>query len=349
MKITAYQKTEKKKTPLTRKKWWKILLIVVLVLAVGAGGLLFYVNARIYDKSKYVSGWNQIKSSGSGDVSTDSDGKATLDDSDFDNIQGEDYPIIKVKQKDPDIENILLIGIDGGDPGVSIGHRSDSMIVASFNKKDNTVKMASILRDIKAYFPDRKAWGKLNASYAYGGAGQVVNIINYNFKLDIQQYLLVDFSGFKNIINTVGGVSIQVSSKEATQIDGLHGAGTYTLNGTQALQYARIREIDTDFMRTQRQRNVIMAIANKFKNASVITKTSSVNECMNYIKTNMPATDLASLLLSYSSSLNGNIPQLEVPSDENGMYTVETSPVWYFDLNWDQEVPVLQKFLYGSN
>lgn len=348
MKISAYQKAEKKKISWTRRKWWKILLVVVLVLTVGIGSLFFYVNSRIYNKSRYVGNWNQIKNSSSGTVSTGADGKATLNDSDFDNIQSEDYPIIKVKQKDPNIENILLIGIDGGDPGVSIGHRSDSMIVASFNKKDNTVKMVSILRDIKAYFPDKKAWAKLNASYAYGGAGQVVNIINYNFKLDIQQYLLVDFNGFKNIINTVDGVSIQVSGKEATQIDGLKGAGTYTLNGTQALQYARIREIDTDFMRTQRQRNVIMAIASKFKNAGLVTKTSAVNECMNYIKTNIPTTDLASLLLSYSSSINGNIPQLEVPSDENGMYTVETSPIWYFDLNWDQELPVLQQFLYGS-
>lgn len=349
MKISAYHKPEEKKTSWARKKWWKIVGIVVVVLVIGVSSLFIYVNGHIHNASKFISGWNQLSGGDSESVSTGADGKATLDDSDFDSIKAEDYPIIKVKQKDPNIENILLIGIDGGDIGVNIGHRSDSMIVASFNKKDKSVKMVSILRDIKAYFPDKKAWGKLNAAYAYGGAGQTVNIINYNFKLDIQQYIQVDFSGFKSIINTVDGVSIKVTSKEATQITGINGAGTYTLNGSQALQYARIREIDTDFNRTQRQRNVILAIYSKFKDANLINKTSAINQCMNYVKTNIPTTDLPSLLLNYSSMISGNVDQLEIPTDENGLYTVESSPVFYFDLNWDKENQVLQQFVYGGN
>jgi len=336
-----------------RPKWWQILLTVILLLIIIAGIIYYSVHSRIFENKKLVNTWDELqKGIGQSDqdpgtASIGADGNLTLNDSDFDNIKAENYPIIKVAQKDPNIENILLLGIDNA-PGESI-HRSDSIIVASINTANNTLKLTSILRDNKVYFPERKAWGKLNAAYAYGGAGQSINIINYNFKLDIQKYVTVNFSGFQNIINAAGGVSIKVTAAEATQIDGLKGAGTYTLNGAQALEYSRIREIDTDFLRTQRQRNTIMALYNNsFKNSNVFGKTAIGNECINYIKTNIPTTDLISNYLKFASSISGNIDQLEVPKQDNGLYTTETSPVWYFDLNWDGELAVLNDFIYGK-
>jgi LCP family protein required for cell wall assembly len=339
--INKSQVNDKKKKH--KIKWWHFVVGIVSLIIIGVIATYLSVTLRLNGNTKKVSGWDQIPH-----TTTGSGQGGTLNDSNFNNIKSENYPIIKVTQKDPNIENILFIGIDGGDPGEDIGHRSDSMIVMSINTKNNTVKMTSILRDTKAYFPDKKAWAKLNAAYAYGGAGQTVNIINYNFKLDIQQYVLADFSGFKNIVNAAGGVTIKVTNKETTQIPGLSRGGTYNLNGTQALAYSRIREIDSDFVRTQRQRTVLLTLYNKFKGDNLVQKGAVVNEFLNYVKTNIPSTELLGKLLNFSSLMNGNIQQLEVPTEGNGMYTTETSPVFYFDLNWDHEINVVSNFIYGK-
>lgn len=347
IKPYVYKKSKNDKTKVHKfkLKWWHILIAILLIVIIAAIVVFANVSMRLNGNKKMVNNWNQLLSQ-VGISSATSEG-GTLNDSDFDNIAAKDYPIIKVSQKDPNVENILFIGIDGGDPGEDIGHRSDSMIVVSINTKNNTIKMTSILRDIKAYFPERKAWGKLNASYAYGGAGQVINIINYNFKLDIQKYVLIDFSGFKKLIDTAGGVDIKVTAAEATQIAGLSKGGTYTLTGAQALDYARIRYIDSDFVRTQRQRTVILSLYDKFKDNSVIQKTAVINEFLNYVKTNIPTTELMGKFMSYSSKINTNIPQLEVPTEDNGMYTVETSPVWYFNLDWDKERKAISDYIYN--
>ena len=135
------------------------------------------------------------------------------------NVEWVNDPIDPVTQKNPDIENILLMGVDGGF-GANIGHRSDSMCVLSINAKDNTIKLSSIMRDIKAYFPATGKWGKLNAAYQYGGPGQVVNVINYNFGLDIQKYLVLDFEGFTATVDSIDGVDVDMTAKEAQTIYG---------------------------------------------------------------------------------------------------------------------------------
>lgn len=331
-------------------RWWHILIIVVVVIGAAAGAIYANVSIRLNGNKKKVANWSELASKVSSSselpISSTSDGKATLNDSDFDNIASKDYPIISVSRKDPNVRNILLIGIDGGDPGENIGHRSDSMIVVSINTKTDTVKLTSLLRDIKAYFPDKQAWGKLNSAYAYGGAGQTINIINYNFKLDIQEYVLVDFSGFRSIIDDAGGITLKISEAEATQIEGLNGGGTYKLTGAQALEYARTRKTDDEFVRTQRQRTVLLTLFSQVKSANLAAQTAAANDMINAMKTNIPTNDLISLMVGYSSKLNSNIEQLGVPTEDNGLYTVEPSPVWYFNLNWDAERKAISDFIY---
>jgi LCP family protein required for cell wall assembly len=338
-----------------RLRWWIFPVGAAVLIIIAAVTIYINITMRIYRPTKLVNTWSDIPSTTSSVSSTTpstdpSDGNYTISDSSFNNIKSENYPIIKISQKNKDVENILLIGIDGDDPrqGMDIGHRSDCMIVLSINTKNHTIKLTSLLRDIKAYFPDQKAWAKLNAAYAYGGAGQAINIINYNFKLDIQQYVLVNFSGFQSIVNAAGGVSISVTKKEAKLIPGLSGAGTYTLNGPQALAYSRIRDIDSDFVRTQRQRTVLTSLFNKLNGESLVQKTEVANQFLNYISTNIPTSDLMGKLLNVSSKMSGDIEQMEAPDDTGKMYTLETSPVFYFDIKWPQEVKAVSDFIYGS-
>lgn len=336
-----------------RFHWWYILIAIVLILIIAAGGLYFYVNGKLQRKDKYSDNWSQAQAAASdtGSGSESDDGAlSSLDAGDFSKVQAKNYPIIKVKRKDPNVENILLMGIDGGAVGGVGVNRADSIIVASINTKTNTLKLASLLRDTKTYFPNTGTYHKLNAAFSYGGPGLQIDVINYAYKLDIQEYIQIDFDGFTNIINTIGGVPISLSAQEAaySYINVGTKAGVYQLNGAQALGYTRTRKIDTDFERTQRQRNVMMAIYNKFKDAGLPTKVATLNQCLGYFQTNIPTAELMGKLPAFTNTMSGNIPQIEIPTEGDGMYTTEESPIWFWDLNWDQEVPRLQNFLYGN-
>lgn len=331
-------------------RWWYIPIVLVIIAAVGITGGYYYINSHVQQKVNYVNNWasaNSAANNNSSSSSADESGLDALDAGDFTKIQTKDYPIIKVKQKDPNIENILIIGIDGGTEGGVGVNRADSMMVASINTKNNTLKLSSLLRDTKVLFPNTNTRHKLNAAFSYGGPGLQIDIINYAYQLDIQKYVEIDFSGFQKIIDTVGGVPITLTATEASTIHIGNSAGIYQLNGTACLAYTRTRHIDTDFMRTQRQRNVIYALIDKFKGVSAATKLSAANECLGYVKTNIPTTELFGNLLTFESNMK-NVQQITIPTEGDGMYTTEKSPIWFWDLDWNKEVPRLQTFIYGK-
>jgi len=337
-----------------RFKWWHIPVVLVLLVVVCVSGLYVYVNSHIQQKPTYASDWNDLKKqvdpSSSSSDSVDQIGLDALDAGDFSKVEQKDYPIIKMKQKDPNIENILIMGIDGGELGGVGVNRADSMIIATINKKTNTLKLSSLLRDTKTYFPDTDSYHKLNAAFSYGGPGLQIDVINYAFKLDIQKYIMIDFSGFSSIINTVGAVPITLTATEAkySYINVGTKAGIYDLDGAHALGYVRTRYIDTDFLRTQRQRNVMLSLYNKFKDVNLVTKASVANDCLGFVKTNIPTTELLGTLLTFESTMSSTIEQIEIPTEDDGMYTTETSPIWFWDLDWSKEVPRLQNFIYGN-
>lgn len=333
-------------------RWWYILIALVVIIAAGITGTYYYINSHVQQKVSYVNNWSAANSAAnntSSSSSADESGLDALDAGDFSKVQTKDYPIIKVKQKDPNIENILIIGIDGGAEGGVGVNRADSMMVASINTKNNTLKLSSLLRDTKVLFPNTNTRHKLNAAFSYGGPGLQIDIINYAYQLDIQKYVEIDFSGFQKIIDTVGGVPITLTAQEASYsyINVGTSAGTYNLDGAHCLGYTRTRKIDTDFTRTQRQRNVIYALIDKFKGVSATTKLAAANECLGYVKTNIPTTELFGNLLTFESNMK-NVQQITIPTDGDGMYTTETHPIWFWDLDWNKEVPRLQNFIYGN-
>lgn len=339
--------------PKRRFHWWYIPIIIVLVLAISVASYFAYASARIHKNVQYVKNWNQVTSTASDTNSAAQQGLDQIDAGDFPNGDSKDYPIIQVKQKDPNIENILLVGIDATQGNVAEGsygaNRADSIMVMSVNKKTNTLKIASLMRDTKTYFPNTQSNHKLNAAFSYGGIGLQIDVVNYAYKLDIQKYMQFDFDGFSKIIDAVGGVPITLTATEAqySYINVGTQAGTYLLNGAQALGYTRTRKIDTDFDRVQRQRNVIMAIYNKFKTANIATKVSVLNQCTGFFKTNIPTTELTGTLMSFESNLH-DVQQISIPTEDDGMYTTETSPIFFWDLNWDAEVAKLHNYIFGN-
>ena len=196
------------------------------------------------------------------------------------------------KQKDPDIENILIIGSDSRNFSVSRG-RSDTMIIASFNLKNGEVKLISLLRDMLVPI-EGYDWNRLNSAYAFGGVSLCVNTINEVFDLDIQKFIVIDFAGAKTFIDKCGGVSLSLSNDELTYLtEGGYkpkkeNDGLYRLTGEMALSHMRNRKVGNDFTRTARQRQVILSIYNqvlKTKNPAEIY--SLIKEGFKLIKTNI--------------------------------------------------------------
>ena len=157
--------------------------------------------------------------------------------------------IAEADQKDDEVYNVLLVGTDSRDPNSDMG-RSDSMMLVSFNKKENKSTVVSFLRDSLV---DIDGYGKsrLGHTYAYGGVGLTINTINKTYDLDIQNYITINFENLVGIIDEIGGVKVYISEEEAEYYrqNGMPNiqSGDVILTGSQALAHARNRTLGSDF------------------------------------------------------------------------------------------------------
>ena len=136
-------------------------------------------------------------------------------------------------------------------------------------------------------------------SYSLGNRSDCIVIASID--LDITEFVTVNFEAVKEIVNDLGGVTITVTDAEATQISGINEAGTYMLNGDQALAYSRIRKIDTDYKRTERMRNVMTACLEKVKQMSVSELNAITDKVLPRIYTNIDANEIVSLIPTVAS------------------------------------------------
>lgn len=197
------------------------------------------------------------------------------------------------------IVNILLIGQDAR-PGEGRS-RSDSMILVTFNKSTKTITMTSFLRDLYVKIPGY-ADNKLNATYVLGGMELLDNTLEQNFGVQVDGNVEVNFSHFADVIDLLGGVDMELRGDEANYINiTVEGsnltAGMHHLNGLQALQYSRIRHLDgnADFSRTNRQRKVINALIEQFRNTKLTTLLGLLDDLMPMITTDMTNKEMISL------------------------------------------------------
>lgn len=245
------------------------------------------------------------------------------------------------------VRNILLLGIDS----TNYSGRSDVNMILSINDKTKTIKLVSLLRDTWVTIPGRDKDGdgqddvcKLNAAYAYGKHTLQSKMIAQNFRLDIEDYIGVNFATMPVVIDAVGGVDITLTAKEMTQIpadgcnvaiptpgkdcDGVGGftclkgePGTYHLNGFQAMQYARIRKIDSDFQRTGRQQIVVEKILQKAKSMSYTQLVSVMYKALDCVDTNMSSDEFLGFAVSAVKYMNYTVETgYQVPSREKKEY-----------------------------
>ncbi len=245
------------------------------------------------------------------------------------------------------VKNILFIGCDDDSGG---SQRSDSVMLVSIDRVHRKIKLTSFMRDTWVYIPDHD-YAKLNAAFAFGGAGLLMDTIEYNFGIKIDNYALVDFEIFASIIDELGGVEVEVTQKEADFINDTTSqtvsAGVTKLNGDEALVYCRIRYLDSDFMRTQRQRKVMSAIVDKVKHAGPVTDYKLAEVILPQVKTDITKGEMLGIGLGALGYLSYDVEQLRIPVDDS--YTSR-----YFgaqealSIDFDRNKSELRTFIYGE-
>ncbi|MCR4944570.1 MAG: LCP family protein [Clostridium sp.] len=249
------------------------------------------------------------------------------------------------KSKEKKITNILLLGVDKDE------NASDAIMVLSIDENNKNAKLTSLMRDMYVNFGEGKA-NKINYAYHYGGVPLSISTINEIFNLDITKYAKVDFNGFMNIVDSLGGYEVDITEAERKEInyklgyEGVKTAGKVKLTGEQTAAYARIRRIDSDYQRTERQREIMFDILNKIKARPVSEYPDLIAKLSSNVETNlstMEALELGNYLVGVG---NNDIEQFRLPID--GTATDFTSGVYH--LNWDKEknLTALHEFIYGE-
>ena len=249
------------------------------------------------------------------------------------------------------ITNIALFGLDSRNHDYE--GRSDAIMVASVNGKTGKIKLVSIARDTYVNVP---GYGetKINHAYAYGGAELAIQTINENFNLDITDYAAVNFDSLADVIDAMGGIDLEVTEEERYQINAyllegepLRESGMVHLNGPQAVSYARIRKIDSDTMRTERQRKVLECLFEKAKDISPLEYPSYIRKFAPMIETSLTNEEILELV-SVGANPNLTLEQGAFPNDYIQSTGQTIGGVWYYVYDIDQAADMLHEFIYND-
>lgn len=253
--------------------------------------------------------------------------------------------------------NVLLIGADSR-KGTNSGN-TDCLMLISLNKKTKQIKLVSMFRDSYTYINNNgnEYWQKLNAAFSIGGTDCLINTIQNDYKIKIDNYVMVNFESFKKVIDAMGGVTVEVQEYEANYIENRYHISmpigeSVKLNGEQALIFSRVRgcDADADVSRTRRQRQVINAIMDEFKSASLTNLNKYVDAVLPYVETGFSSSDIISLGMKaiMGGWVNYERSQLQMPNAEaREGGSINGSWIWVID--YHLAAHVLQTEIYGTS
>ena len=272
-----------------------IIMAALLLLLLIAGLAAFFYMDGMLDKMNHDTAYTTVTP----EVATSIDQEEWVPIPSDDTTPTVDIGDITFPDDLPDVEgqgshivNIMIVGQDArpGEPP----QRSDAMILMTFNKASGDITLTSFLRDQYVQIP---GYGKTKLCHAYSYGGMpLLNQTLYNYYgIEVDGNVTLSFEGFAEIIDFLGGVEIELTQEEATALNQLEfeedwnlQAGMQRLTGKQALRYSRVRHIDSDFQRTERQRKVIMSVISAYKNCTLSEMTYILEKTMPLITTNIP-------------------------------------------------------------
>ena len=278
-----------------KKKSWsttkKVVLSLVMVLVILIGTVLgFYkhIKNKIYVKKEP---------------------SISNNDSEFKEVEG--------------ITNVLLIGVDARN--LDEPCRSDSMIIATLDNNNKKVKLTSLFRDTLVDIPGHGE-AKLNAAYMLGGPELLMKTVKETYNVSIDKYIIINFWGFETIVDYIGGIEVDVKDYQLEELNKYIGestggndcpvekAGIQTLNGKQALSYARIRyNVGDEYERTDRQREVIFKVIEKLQNTKPSKYLGIMNTMLEYIKTNIDPLEALNMAYTIYKLPSLDVEQLQIP------------------------------------
>lgn len=267
-------------------------------------------------------------------------------------------------QSEKGITNILLVGTDARNTQEK--SRSDAMMILTVDNKHKSLKLTSLARDTYVKIPGH-GQEKLTHAYAYGGFDLLLETIESNFKLDIQNYVIVNFFSFISIIDTLDGVVIDVKANEIQELNryipecysfdqsvtkgsmkNIEYSGNQKLNGYQALAYSRIRYNDSALERDNRQRIILENTLKKIRRLPVSKYPSLIDSVTPYVKTNMNPSTILSIGNSILSIGDFNIKTLEFPMQEYSTGGIYGNAGWVWRYDKDKCLPILHNFIFND-
>lgn len=250
-----------------------------------------------------------------------------------------------------DVINILLVGQDRR-PGEDRS-RSDSMILVTLNKQKNTIQLTSFMRDLYVQIPGYLD-NRLNVAYRYGDVSLMNEAFLVNFGLEVDGNVVVDFDEFTEIIEVVGGVTLEISKAEADYMnkrsDNKFQAGVNYMNAEDALTFTRMRyAAGGDYGRTDRQRRVLMALAESMRHTDVWTLVELFDRILPHLATNLNNAQILQCIKDGAAILSngGEIQTFRIPQDDaHYPASIRGMAVLVPDLEKCQED--LEEFIYNN-
>lgn len=257
--------------------------------------------------------------------------------------------------------NIALFGVDSTTGALTKNTRSDTIMIASINEETGECKLVSVYRDTYLNLSN-DTYNKCNAAYAKGGPKQAINMLNMNLDMDITDFVTVGFAGLTDSIDALGGVMIDVDESEINHLNNyqlciaedlkrdykkVESTGYQLLDGLQATGYCRIRyTAGDDFKRAERQREVLLAVADQAKQANLTTLTDTAKNVFDEVYTSLDLSEIVDML--------GNVSKYRI-TDHSGFpqegmrdtATIGSKGSCVVPLSLEDNVKWLHKFLYG--
>ena len=255
---------------------------------------------------------------------------------------------------DSKIVNIALFGVDSRTE--SFSGLSDSIMIASFDKKSGYIKLSSIARDSQVDIKDVGVT-KINAAYSNGGPVLAINTINRNFNMDIQDYVTINISNLAKVIDAAGGVTIDITQAEQNAANiimneltpnapKISKSGTVHLDGTQATAFCRIRKLDSDLYRIDRQKKVLQSLFDKAVKLSPTKMAETIHTMMPMVETSLDYDKIFSLS-SLATNKNLELVNMKFPNSESN-YTSSPTTNWQIIYDLDVAKQQLYDFVYND-
>lgn len=337
---------------------FKLLVAVGIVLVLMLGIAIAYV-VYLYNLVDYDDGTNHTSSFSEEDVS-------------YEEVENPDdiahLPVVTIQTTEPvdeaeenegrqvdGVYNILLLGIDKAQGN----NLSDTMMIATLDTRNNSIKLTSIMRDILVQIPGYSP-NKLNVPYKLGGIKLLYQVLRNYFDIEFYGYVAIDYYALEDAVDALGGVSLYITDTEADYLNtsnyisdvnsrNLIGGVTQRVNGSQFVGYCRQRGTtrDADFGRTKRQRYALNALYEQFRGSSVSQVRELIESVLPYVTTDLKFTDMVTLATDAVSSGLGDIEQLRIPAN-NEYVDSRYKNMLVLDVDFEKSKATLHEFIFGD-